>query len=229
MYSESDEIEASEVARRLRVSRRHAVEVMRAGALPARQLGSGLWLTSIGMVEAYKEYGLRGRGRTLAAASAWGALWELSGETAFWLPDSTRFRIRAYLSGVTVDQLVRDVSTRNLMKRYRAVDPRPDRSNLIATGRAAIKEIYPKRRNDGRLIAAYVRVGSVQVQAELAGMVEDYRGPHVLFENTLPARYRPWTMPSAVIAADLARSPSGEDRKDGRKALAQLLDVWRPA
>jgi hypothetical protein len=229
MYSESDEIETAEVAYRLGISHRHAVSLMRTGALPARQLRSGLWLTTPDTVEAYAEYARRGRGRTLAPASAWAALWELSGETAHWVPESTRFRIRSYLANVTADELIRDVSGRNRVRRYRGDASRMEGPNLTWTARCAIREIDPNRRNDSKAIAAYIRVGSIEVQAELAGMVEDYRGPHALFENTLEITYAPKFMPSAVVAADLARSPNGGDRKVGRDALSRLLEVWRPA
>ena len=76
---------ATELASRLGVSRRHAVDLLADGAITGRKLSSGAWLADADSVLRYEASARRGGGRTLDADTAWGLLLELSGLDAAWL------------------------------------------------------------------------------------------------------------------------------------------------
>lgn len=83
------DLTATQLAERLGVTKRRALDLLRTGTIAGRQLVNGMWLADGDAVARYEVSASRGSGRTLDTATAWGLLWELSGLEADWLSAST--------------------------------------------------------------------------------------------------------------------------------------------
>jgi hypothetical protein len=225
MLFRNQELSSSEVAERLRISHGHAAQLMRSGVIGARQLPSGDWLTNAGAIETYEMTVKRGRGRALSSASAWGVLWELSGLRPSWLTSSTRSRLRGQLAQWSSEDIIRAVAGRTRATRYSSTEAIPS-VGLISTGRSVAGHLRVGLKSNPKLASGYPRTGTVAEYVTLARMKPDYEGKHALFENTLPVAFREDRMPVAVIAADLARDPSPDNRAKGLQALEQIWDDW---
>ncbi|WP_314854232.1 hypothetical protein [uncultured Microbacterium sp.] len=223
------DLTATELASRLGVSRRHAVDLLADGAITGRKLSSGAWLADADSVLRYEASARRGGGRTLDADTAWGLLWELSGLDAAWLTRSTLSRTRGRLRAWTAEELARAVSGRTRAHRYRAANASKVGQELIATGRAAAGQLRIGLMNDTRQVCGYVRHGDVGEYARQHFMAASNSGQDVLYENTLPVTYDGEAMPAAVIAADLAISTDTRERSGGLRALDELRNTWLAA
>lgn len=220
------EIDAGTVAARLRVTQRHAAQLLRSGVIEGRQLSSGLWLTTDAALERYESSVRSGRGRALNPATAWGLLWELSGLSADWLTASTRSRVRAQIASANADEIVRLVSGRTHVRHYRPAAVEVTTAGLIATGASVAGCLNVNLRDNPRVMAGYVRNGQFDAHAKRVNMTPDYQGEHTLFEYTLPIAYNEPRMPDAVVAADLARSARASHRLKGVAALEQMRRRW---
>ena len=99
------DLTATELASRLGVSRRHAIDLLAEGSIAGRKLSSGAWLADADSVLRYETSARRGGGRKLDVDTAWGLLWELSGLEATWLTPSTLSRTRRRLRTWGADEL----------------------------------------------------------------------------------------------------------------------------
>lgn len=223
------DLTATELASRLGVSRRHAVDLLADGAIIGYKLSSGAWLANADSVLRYETSARRGGGRKLDTDTAWGLLWELSGLHAAWLTRSTLSRVRGRLRTWSAEELARAVSGRTRVHHYRAANATSASQELIATGRSAAGQLRVGLMDDTRQVSGYVRHGEVGEYARKHFMVASIGGQDVLYDNTLPIMYDGDTMPAAVIAADLAVSTDTRERSGGLRALAELRNAWLAA
>ncbi len=220
------DLTATELASRLGVSRRHAIDLLAEGSIAGRKLSSGAWLADADSVLRYETSARRGGGRKLDVDTAWGLLWELSGLEATWLTPSTLSRTRRRLRTWGADELARAVSGRTRAHRYRAANATKAGEELIATGRSAAGQLRVGLMDDTRQVSGYVRRGRIDEYARTHFMSASTSGQDVLYDNTLPITYDGETMPAAVIAADLAVSTDTRERGGGLRALTELRNAW---
>lgn len=220
------ELSAVELAKRLDVTRRHAIGLLASNAISGRQLPSGAWLADSDSVARYEASARRrGSGRKLASDNAWALLWMLSGLDPSWASPVVRSRIRARLRTESPDALARAVATRTTAHRYQAANPTKVAEGLIATGRAAAGLLGVGLMDDRRAAVGYAPKMAADY-AKKRFMVENPTGQHIVYDNTLPVPYNGDTMPLAVIAADLAVSTDTRERSGGLQALEELRTSW---
>lgn len=228
MKYEKREIAASDVARLLIVSERHAEALLRDRLIAGRQLRSGVWLSNKEAVDRYRATAQRGRGRALSASTAWGLLWELSGQRPSWLSTSTLSRVRQQIATSSPEEIVRATSGRT-RARYYTLLPSVSTGDaswdgLIRTGRTAARRFGVRSLN---YASGYVRDGTSDEFARRHALFEDYEGMNVLFDNTLPIPYKRAVMPDAVVAVDLTLTGGESERKRGVAIVASLQRIWR--
>jgi hypothetical protein len=223
------ELTVSELADRLGVTHRRARDVVSSGAIASRRLANGMWLADADSVTRYEIAAVRGRGRRLTAATAWGVLWELSGLDVDWLSPRTHARLRERIRGTTAHALALAVAGRTAQHRFRAANSARAADDLIATGRAASSVLGGELLDDRRRASGYVRRGSVEEYAATHFMIPDSSGQDVLYENTLPIEFDADAMPIAVVAADLAVSTDTRERSVGIRTLEQARRSWLAA
>lgn len=224
------DLTTTELAERLGVTRRRALDLLASGEIAGRQLASGAWLADGDSVSRYEVVSRRGKGRSLSASTAWGLLWELSGLDATWLTVSTRARVRRRIRESQAADLAKAVAKRTVAHHYTAANAERAAVDLIATGRTAADSISTDLTGDRRRVCGYVRSGAPDEYAAAHFMVADINGQHVIYENTLPIPYGAGdVMPSAVVAADLARSTDTRERSAGLRVLEELRQVWLAA
>ena len=220
------ELTATQLSERLGVTRRRALDLLRTGVIAGRQLGNGTWLADSDSIARYEITAVRGSGRTLDVVTAWGLLWELSGLDAYWLGDSTRYRVSRRIRELDAPTIANIVSKRSKAHRYTAANVELASAGLIKTGRTAAHLIDAELIEDRRRVCGYVRSGTVQDYAENHFMVPKTNGLDVLYENTLPFEYESEAMPPAVIAADLAVSIDTRERSAGLQSLERMRQQW---
>ena len=203
--------------------------MLRSGSVAGRRLANGVWLIDGDAVARYEMTATRGSGRTLDASTAWGLLWELSGEHAAWLSPSTRTRVRRRIRESSATELVNAVARRTTAHYYTAANVEHASKGLILTGRAAAEVLGSALIDDHRRVCGYVASGSVDEYARSNFMVENPSGHDVLYENTLPVAYPRSVMPSAVIAADLSTSTDTRERNAGLRAIESMRRQWLAA
>lgn len=221
------EVTAAEVAGRLGLTDRRARMLLKDGAIAGRQLPSGEWLADNDDLIRYIQRRREGTGRSLASATAWAILYELSGvNAAHLLPRATYTRTRARIRHSSAADLATAVARRTNTHRYRAANAEKAQADLISTARAASDLIASDLLPDTRRVAGYVPPGTtVADYARTHFMVADSAGHDVLYENTAPGGL---TRPlAAVVAADLAVSTDTRERSAGLDALDELKDAWQ--
>jgi len=223
------ELTASELAERLGVTKRRALELLRTQIISGHQLANGTWLADGASVVRYQLSAPKGSGRTLDGATAWGLLWELSGLRADWLSASTYARVRRRIRERTPADIVALVSSRTKPHYFTAANVERASKGLIKTGRAASDQISSDLLSDTRHVCGYVRSGNVTEYARSNFMIARPTGLDVIYDNTLPFEYEGERMPPAVIAADLANSTDTRERSAGLSALTKLRDQWLAA
>lgn len=221
------ELTAVELAKRLDVTRRHAIDLLSSHDIAGRQLPSGAWLADSDSVARYEASARgRGSGRKFAPDNAWALLWILSGLEPSWASPVVRSRIRVRLRTDSPDALARAVASRTTAHRYQAANPAKAAEGLIATGRAAAGQLGIGLMDDRRAAVGYAPAMAAEY-AKKRFMVESPTGQHIVYDNTLPMPYAGDTMPLAVIAADLAVSTDTRERSGGLQALEALRTKWR--
>lgn len=223
------EMTANQLAERLSITKRRALDLSRAGSVTGRQLDNGMWLADSDSVARYELSGAWGSGRTLDSATAWGLLWELSGLDADWLADRTRARVRRRIREMTADEIATAVASRSRAHRYSSANVQLAASRLIRTGRSAAGNLASDLIDDDQSVCGYVREGSVAEYARVHLTVLATNGRDVLYENTLPIEYDGEVMPNAVVAADLAMSTNTRERSAGLRALEEMRQQWLDA
>jgi len=224
------DLTATELAERLGVTRRRALDLLGSGEIAGRRLASGAWLADGDAVNRYEVVARRGKGRSMDRDTAWGLLWELSGLEATWLTGSTRARVRRRIRESNAEDLAKAVAKRTVAHRYTAANAERAAAELIATGRAAAGTLGTELISDRRRVSGYVRSGTPDEYAASHFMVADVSGQDIVYENTLPVRFEGGeVMPSAVVAADLATSTDTRERSAGLRAIEDLRQAWLAA
>lgn len=223
------ELTANELATRLGVTHRRVLSLLADGRISARRLANGTWLADADAVARYELIAQRGSGRPLSADAAWAVLWELSGLKVDWLSDSTHARVRRRVREATVEEIATVVAARTTTHYFRAANAERASASLIQTGRAVadtLADLGVDLIADRRRVSGYVRSGKITDYAARHFMLEQSDGADVLFDNTLPLEFEGDVMPTAVIAADLARSTTTRERAGGLRALEALRERW---
>ena len=215
-----------QAAVRLGVGEEQVRRLVRSGQLVASKVGQTIVIDD-DAVDARARLAVR-PGRFHVPATAWGALWELSGERASWLNPADRSRLRARLRRYDAEQLVAATRARSERHSVRVL-PAYREPVLAAEGVVA----------SGLTVAAAVGADILIAGAEdeaycstvtFARLRSDYalsdRGQANLvlriprFELDLPGRER---MPAAVVAVDLAESSDVRTRRAGLQLLTEAL------
>jgi hypothetical protein len=223
------DLTATELATRLGVTRRRALALLADNKISARRLANGTWLANADAVARFERTAQRGSGRTLSADAAWGLLWELSGLEVGWLSASTHARVRRRIREATGAEIATVVAARTSAHYFAAANAERASANLIQTGRTASEVLATLGADlitDRRRVSGYVRAGTVADYAVSNFMIAMADGSDVLFENTLPFEFAGDIMPSAVVAADLARSTDTRERAAGIQAIEELKKRW---
>ncbi|MDP9027867.1 MAG: hypothetical protein M3N46_10015 [Actinomycetota bacterium] len=223
------ELTITDTAERLGITRRAVTYLLDDSSITGRRLSNGTWLLDADSVSRWEHIGQRGKGRPLNTATAWAILWELSGLDAEWLERTTRFRLRDRIRSSDALGLARAVAKRTVAHRYRAANAERAADGLIATGRAAAHATEMGLIRDRSRVAGYIREGTADAWADSHFMLSDSNGQDVIYDNTLPIRYDADEMPSAVVAADLARSTDTRERSAALRALEQMRQTWLAA
>lgn len=223
------DLTATELATRLGVTRRRALALLSDGKISARRLANGAWLADADAVARFERTAQRGSGRTLSADAAWGLLWELSGLDVGWLSASTHARVRCRIREATGGEIASVVAARTTARYFAAANAERASANLIQTARAAsevLDTLGVDLITDRRRVSGYVRTGTVADYATNNFMLARSDSSDVLYENTLPVEFTGDMMPSAVVAADLARSTDTRERAAGIWAIEELKKRW---
>lgn len=223
------DLTATQLAERLGVTKRRALDLLRTEEIAGRQLVNGTWLADSDAVVRYEVSASRGSGRRLDTATAWGLLWELSGLEVDWLSASTRVRVRRRIRDSDASAITSAVSKRTRAYRFTAANAERASAGLIRTGRSAVNVINTDLIEDTRQVSGYVRAGTVSDYAKSHFMVPHVNGRDVLYENSLPVDYEADMMPAAVVAADLATSTDTRERSVGLQALEEMRQRWLAA
>jgi len=223
------DLTVSELATRLRVTRRRALELLADKRIGGRRLANGMWLAHADSVARYEQIAVRTSGRALSSGAAWGLLWELSGLKANWLSQSTHARVRRRIRDSSAEEIALAVASRTRAHHFVSANSELAGADLIHTGRRALSALVDLGVDllpDDRHVSGYVRTGEVSDYATSHFMVAQLDGTDVLYDNTLPIDWDGDTMPAAVVAADLARSTDTRERSAGLHSLEALRRRW---
>ena len=213
-------------AERLGVSQRQVQRLIAAGELPAQRTAGDAWLVDALALNALAR-GRPVRGRPWTQATAWAALWQLSGFDATWLEPRAAARLIARLEHMNPDTLVHACRRRAATHRFRAsesfLDALRERVALTASSATSVADFdmdADLRRFDG-----YCSHSSLDDLAAEFHLASDARGNVTLRvvearEDLLLGRR---AMPIAVVAADLLESDEPRDRAAGLRVLERLL------
>jgi excisionase family DNA binding protein len=213
-------------AERLGVSQRQVQRLIEARELPATRTAGNAWTVDALAVNAMART-RSARGRPWSPATAWAALWCLSGLEIDWLDRRTMRRLDDRLATIDADELVHATRRRAVVRRYRAVESFLAGLDALVI-RTGVRAMEPSRfgmEADLGRVDGYCTSGAADRLTRDFHLVEDPLGnvtlrvaaaPSVAFEGRD-------TMPVAVIAADLAESLEVRERLAGLRVLGDLL------
>ena len=219
-----DLITAREASERLGCSRRHVRHLAAQGKLTP--VGHGL-INATSLVR-YQATHKGAVGRAWAEATAWGAIAILTGETASWMGQSQRSRLKAALRQATAAGLVEKTRNRAQVRHYHAHhsaerllrdDIVETGSNTALLGLAAANEGvdgYIATQDLQRLISEYVLTEDVDGQISLRCTTFDLSTVHKIA-----------TSGNVLASLDLAESLTTRERAAGLRGLAAALEQLR--
>ena len=222
----------AQASERLSVSEHEVRRLIHTGSLPARRVGRTFVLDEESVAARAR---LRiAPGRPLAPATAWAALWELSGERATWLEASSRSRLLARLRTMEVEDLLAAVRERSDRVELRVLPAYREQvltaAGVVATGMSAAHAVGA----DVAAVAALAEVccttrtlDALTQRFGLSPAGESNLVVHLSRFDALPLDDR-HSLPAAAVAADLARSPEARTRRAGTDLLAAALDGSAP-
>lgn len=213
-------------AERLGVSQRQVQRLIEARELPATRTAGDAWVVDALAVNAMART-RPARGRPWSPATAWAALWRVSGLEVDWLDRRTTRRLDDRLASIDVEELVHATRRRAVIRRYRASESfLADLDGLVI--RTGARAIEPSRFGMERDLGRVDGYCTSEVATRLARdfyLVEDPRGNTTLRVAAVPRAVLEGrdVMPVAVIAADLAESLEVRERSAGYRVLEELL------
>jgi len=213
-------------AERLGVSQRQVQRLIGARELPATRTAGDAWLVEVLAVNAMARTRPT-RGRPWSPATAWAALWRVSGLEVDWLDRRTRRRLDDRLASIDAEELVHATRRRAVIRRYRASETFiADLEGLvICTGvRATEPSTFGLEQNHGP-VDGYCTSEVATRLARDFHFAEDPRGNVTLRVAAVPSAALEGrdSVPVAVIAADLAESLEVRERSAGLRVLKDLL------
>ena len=165
------------------------------------------------------------RGRPWSPEVAWGALWILSDLEAPWVDQRTRSRLSSRLKSMEAPALVHACRRRADVARYRVSESFLDelREVLVLSGTSAAEQ-YGLAEDAARVEGYCDGETAAELRASFR-LVDDERGNVTLrvtpFADVVKGGVR--TMPTAVVAVDLAESYEVREREAGLRAVEGLL------
>jgi excisionase family DNA binding protein len=220
------EMTTAAAAERLGVSQRQVQRLVEARELPATRTAGDAWVVDALAVNAMART-RPARGRPWSPATAWAALWRVSGLEVDWLDRRTTRRLDDRLASIEAEELVHATRRRAVIRRYRAIESfLADLDALvIRTGAGAMESSrFGMDQDHGRVDGYCMSEAADRFVGEFH-LVEDPRGNVTLRVAAVPsaAREARDTMPVSVIAADLAESLEVRERSAGLRVLEELL------
>ncbi|BDO41631.1 hypothetical protein CELD12_11210 [Cellulomonas sp. NTE-D12] len=218
------EMTTAEAARRLRVSQRQVERLIGRGEVPARRTAGDAWVVDALAVNSLGR-SRPVRGRPWSPEVAWGALWILSDLEAPWVDQRTRSRLSSRLKSMEAPALVHACRRRADVARYRVSESFLDelREVLVLSGTSAAEQ-YGLAEDAARVEGYCEAEKAAELRAKLR-LVDDERGNVTLratrFARVVNVGLR--TVPTAVVAVDLAESYEARERDAGLRAVEGLL------
>jgi len=216
----------SAAAERLGVSQRQVQRLIEARDLPATRTAGDAWVVDALAVNAMART-RPARGRPWSPATAWAALWRLSGLEVDWLDRRTMRRLDDRLASIDAEELVHATRRRAAVRRYRASGSfLADLDALVIHSGVRAMELsrFGMDADLGR-VDGYCTSEAADGLARDFHLVEDPRGDVTLRVAAVPsvALVGRDTMPVAVVAADLVESLEVRERSAGLRVLEDLL------
>ena len=167
------------------------------------------------------------RGRPWSPATAWAALWRLSGLEVDWLDRRTTSRLTARLKSISPEELLHATRRRAVIGRYRVSESflAELRSAVVLSGAGAMTAATFGMEAASTSLDGYCDSEASNRIVHDFHLIEDARGNATLRAaalRSLPIHGRK-TMPIAVVAADLAESLEARERSAGLRVLEDLL------
>jgi len=213
-------------AERLGVSRRQVQRLITSGELPAQRTAGDAWLVDALALNALTR-GRPVRGRPWAEATAWAALWQLSGPDATWLEPRAAARLTARLEHMSPDMLAHACRRRAAAHRFRASESFLDalRERVVLTGPSATSVADFDMDADSRRVDGYCSHSSLDDLIAQFHLATDEHGNVTLrvVETRADLLLDRRAMPIAVVAADLLESNEPRERAAGLRVLERLL------
>lgn len=219
----SDFLTIEETASTLGVSTRHARRLADSGAIIRIARG----LVDRGSVDRYLQSQRRGRTRSWAEHTAWGAVAILSGQDADWLGTTQASRLRATLREIgDPDDLlarIRDRARVHTFVAHRAALPRLQ--ELIASTHLGLLGIADAT---GDSADGYLEEGELDTTVRALGLRAEPRGTVILRTTGFDFdRVRDLVTTATAAALDAATSTDPRVRGVGLRALGKVLEVYR--
>lgn len=213
-------------AERLGVSQRQVQRLIEARELPATRTAGDAWVVDALAVNAMARTRPT-RGRPWSPATAWAALWRVSGLDVDWLDRRTMSRLEDRLASFDAEELVHAARRRASARRYRASESFLAEldASVIRTGARATEPSRFALDRDLNRVDGYCTSEVATRLVRDFHLAEDPRGNATLRVAAAPSSVMEGrdTMPVAVIAADLAESLEVRERSAGFRVLEELL------
>lgn len=213
-------------AERLGVSQRQVQRLIDARELPATRTAGDAWLVDALAVNAMVRARPH-RGRPWSPATAWAALWRVSGLEVDWLDRRTTGRLGVRLASIDAQEIVHATRRRAVVRRYRASESSLTavREAVVTSGASAMEPSTFDLDPDLGGVDGYSTSEAADRLERDFHLIESLRGNVTL--RVVPVASAALvgrdTMPVAVIAADLAESLEARERSAGLRVLEDLL------
>lgn len=213
-------------ADRLGISQRQVQRLIASGELPAHRTAGGAWLVDALVLNALNR-ARPTRGRPWSAETAWASLWWLSGLDATWLGARTEARLRERLRYLDAGALVVACRRRATTHHYRASRSfLPGLRDVLAvSGSSAVTAATFGLTVDETRVEGYCNGSALDDLVARFHLTPDPRGNVTVRVVKAPSAdvLDRTTMPTAVIALDLAESLEVRERSAGHRVLEDLL------
>lgn len=208
------------------MSQRQVQRLIASGELPAQRTAGDAWLVDALALNALKR-SRPSRGRPWTATTAWAALWWLSGLDAVWLGARTEARLRERLQHLDAAALVVACRRRAATYHYRASDSFVGalRESVVPSGTSAARASDFGLYTDATRVDGYCSSDAIDDLVARFHLTPDTRGNVTLRAVDAPPAgvLDRATMPTAVVALDLAESLEVRERSTGLRVLEDLL------